>query len=214
MAQENKEIELKLIIGRDELAKLLEADFMRRLLVPGSRRERRLVSTYYDTPAMSFMAAGVAYRVRDKGDGSFEATAKRSLKKADGLSERLELNQPVAAAQPVLNGFAKLGLGVDLAALAERDGGVRALFTVDVMRTTCILSYGSAQIEMAVDKGEIRAEGMDGAKDYIDEVELELLAGSEAELLNLYEKIRGFIVVRAEERSKFARGLALLGVKR
>lgn len=208
MAQKNKEIELKLLIGREDLDRLLAADFMQALLLPESRKERRLVSTYYDTAGMSFRQQGVAYRVRDKGDGSWEATAKRTLKKAAGLSERLELNQDLTGGEPLLAGFAELGLGVDLEALAAADGGVRPLFTVDVLRTTYILAEKDLQIEMAVDKGEIKTPG--GAADAVDEVELELLAGSEEGLLAVYNKICACVPVRAEERSKFARGLALL----
>ncbi|WP_304118329.1 CYTH domain-containing protein, partial [Phascolarctobacterium succinatutens] len=168
----NTEIELKLLLSKEDLERLLTLDFMVQAIREGSRRVRHLVSTYYDTQELTLKEHGIAYRVRDKGDGSFEATVKTQKQSAGGLSERLELNLPLAEAQPVLDGFAALGLGFELSELAPC--GVQALFTVDVERITYILDYAGAVCELAIDKGAIRC----GEKsDSIDEVEIELLEG-------------------------------------
>lgn len=201
----NTEIELKLLLSKEDLERLLTLDFMVQAVREGSRRVRHLVSTYYDTQELTLKEHGIAYRVRDKGDGSFEATVKTQKQSAGGLSERLELNLPLAEAQPVLDGFAALGLGFELSVLAP--GGVQALFTVDVQRITYILDYAGAVCELAIDKGAIRC----GEKsDSIDEVEIELLEGEVQALLELKERIAAAVTLRAEERSKFARGLVLL----
>lgn len=201
----NTEIELKLLLSKEDLERLLTLDFMVQAVREGSRRVRHLVSMYYDTQELTLKEHGIAYRVRDKGDGSFEATVKTQKQSAGGLSERLELNLPLAEAQPVLDGFAALGLGFELSELAPC--GVQALFTVDVERITYILDYAGAVCELAIDKGAIRC----GEKsDSIDEVEIELLEGEVQALLELKERIAAAVTLRAEERSKFARGLALL----
>lgn len=201
----NTEIELKLLLSKEDLERLLTLDFMVQAIREGSRKVRHLVSTYYDTQELTLKEHGIAYRVRDKGDGSFEATVKTQKQSAGGLSERLELNLPLAEAQPVLDGFAALGLGFELSELAPC--GVQALFTVDVQRITYILDYSGAVCELAIDKGAIRC----GEKsDSIDEVEIELLEGEVQALLELKERIAAAVTLRAEERSKFARGLALL----
>lgn len=201
----NTEIELKLLLSKEDLERLLTLDFMVQAIREGSRRVRHLVSTYYDTQELTLKEHGIAYRVRDKGDGSFEATVKTQKQSAGGLSERLELNLPLAEAQPALDGFAALGLGFELSELAPC--GVQALFTVDVQRITYILDYAGAVCELAIDKGAIRC----GEKsDSIDEVEIELLEGEVQALLELKERIAAAVTLRAEERSKFARGLALL----
>lgn len=201
----NTEIELKLLLSKEDLERLLTLDFMVQAVREGSRKVRHLVSTYYDTQELTLKEHGIAYRVRDKGDGSFEATVKTQKQSAGGLSERLELNLPLAEAQPVLDGFAALGLGFELSELAPC--GVQALFTVDVQRITYILDYAGAVCELAIDKGAIRC----GDKsDSIDEVEIELLEGEVQALLELKERIAAEVTLRAEERSKFARGLALL----
>lgn len=201
----NTEIELKLLLSKEDLERLLTLDFMVQAVREGSRKVRHLVSTYYDTQELTLKEHGIAYRVRDKGDGSFEATVKTQKQSAGGLSERLELNLPLEEAQPVLDGFAALGLGFELSELAPC--GVQALFTVDVQRITYILDYEGAVCELAIDKGAIRC----GEKsDSIDEVEIELLEGEVQALLELKERIAAAVTLRAEERSKFARGLALL----
>ena len=201
----NTEIELKLLLSKEDLERLLTLDFMVQAVREGSRKVRHLVSTYYDTQELTLKEHGIAYRVRDKGDGSFEATVKTQKQSAGGLSERLELNLPLAEAQPVLDGFAALGLGFELSELAPC--GVQALFTVDVQRITYILDYAGAVCELAIDKGAIRC----GEKsDSIDEVEIELLEGEVQALLELKERIAAAVTLRAEERSKFARGQALL----
>lgn len=201
----NTEIELKLLLSKEDLERLLTLDFMVQAVREGSRKVRHLVSTYYDTQELTLKEHGIAYRVRDKGDGSFEATVKTQKQSAGGLSERLELNLPLAEAQPALDGFAALGLGFELSELAPC--GVQALFTVDVQRITYILDYAGAVCELAIDKGAIRC----GEKsDSIDEVEIELLEGEVQALLELKERIAAAVTLRAEERSKFARGLALL----
>ena len=167
----NTEIELKLLLSREGLEKMLQLDFMQQAMRPDSYKKRRLVSTYYDTADMTLTQHGIAYRVRDKGDGSFEATVKTSRQSRDGLS---------------------------------------ALFTVDVERITYILDYAGAVIELAIDKGAIYC----GEKsDSIDEVEFELMSGTVDALLELKERIASQVELRAEERSKFARGLALLQAK-
>ena len=205
MMAKNTEIELKLLLSKEALEKMLTLDFMVEAIRPDSKKVRRLMSTYYDTQDFALRAHGIAYRVRDKGDGTYEATVKTQKKSADGLSERLELNLPLTQPEPRLDGFAALGLGVELSELAPQ--GVRALFTVDVQRITYILDYDGAVAELAIDKGAIFC----GDKsDSIDEVEIELMQGDVSTLLALKERIAAAVELRAENRSKFARGLALL----
>ncbi len=79
MMAKNTEIELKLLVDKHNLKKLLSLDFVAAAIRPDSCQKRRLVSSYYDTQDMAFMRQGIAYRVRDKGDGTSEATVKTSI---------------------------------------------------------------------------------------------------------------------------------------
>ena len=49
----NTEIELKLLLSREGLEKMLQLDFMQQAIRPDSYKKRRLVSTYYDTADMT-----------------------------------------------------------------------------------------------------------------------------------------------------------------
>ena len=49
----NTEIELKLLLSREGLEKMLQLDFMQQAMRPDSYKKRRLVSTYYDTADMT-----------------------------------------------------------------------------------------------------------------------------------------------------------------
>lgn len=204
---QNVEIELKLLLDKDDLEKLLASELLKSVVREGSEKKRNLVSSYYDTADLALKQHGIAYRVRDKGDGTFEATIKTDKKSSGGLSERLELNLPLTENVAVLEGFAELGLGYELTELAPN--GVKKLFAVDVVRTTYILDLDGAVAELAIDKGKIFANGNEDA---IDEVELELVDGKVEAMLNFAKQMAKLVTVRTEKRSKFARGLALIGV--
>ena len=204
----NTEIELKLVVSKDNLKKLLALDCVAGALREGSTKKRKLVSSYYDTEDLAFKRQGIAYRVRSKGDGTYEATVKTSVQNGAGLSERMELNLPLNSPRPKLEGFAEMGLGTDLTELAPN--GVSKLFTVTVQRTTYILDLEGAVAELAVDHGKIVA-GKDNV-DPIDEVEIELLEGDKGALLQLAADIAAQVPLFVEKRSKFVRGLALRGI--
>lgn len=200
----NTEIELKLLISDKDLQKLLNLDFVKAALREDSKTIRQLSTSYYDTPDMVLREHGIAYRVRDKGDGSFEATVKTNKKKQGGFAERIELNIPLTEDKAVLEGFKSLGLDYELSELAPR--GVEKLFTVNVERTTYMLDYEGALIELAIDKGYVIAGNL---QEKIDEIELELKEG-EAEALLKFAKLAGKEVkLIEEERSKYERGLSL-----
>lgn len=203
----NTEIELKFFVNRNDLEGLLNSGLLH--IQENSKKVRRLVSSYYDTEDFAFKANGIAYRVRDKGDGSYEATVKTSRKSAAGLSERMELNLPLEKNGAVLEGFEELGLEQSLRLLAPN--GVCKLFTVDVERTTYILEQGEARIELAIDLGKIKARGKKSVP--IDEIELELLEGDKPALLQVAALIAKQIPLFVEKSSKYARGLAMLGLE-
>lgn len=204
----NMEVELKLVVAKDDLKKMLALESVKKVIRKGSRIKRRLISSYYDTDDFAFKEHGIAYRVRDKGDGSFEATVKTNRNSSGGLSERMELNLALPTAEPVLEGFAELGLEEDLHLLAP--DGIRRLFTVNVDRTTYILDLEGAVAELAIDHGKITA-GRDGS-DMIEEIEIELLEGNVDALMTFAAGLAANIPLFPEKRSKFVRGLALRGI--
>lgn len=205
--KKNTEIEIKLVVDEENLERFFQLKLVKNCLVSGSRKVRQLSSSYFDTADMVFNKHGIAYRVRDKGDGSFEATVKTSKKSVGGFTERVEINLPLKTAEPELTGFTEQGLEYDLAELAA--DGISCLFTVKVERITYLISYEGASFELAIDKGYIVAAANEKLKSAIDEIELELVEGEAEQLIEFVEKVRQAISVREEGQSKYARGLAL-----
>lgn len=200
----NTEIELKLVISEENLQKFFALPLVEATLRSESKNVRQLSTSYYDTPDMVFHKHGIAYRVRDKGDGSFEATVKTRKGEINGVVERLELNIPLVEDRAVLTGFKAMGLDYELTDLAPQ--GVERLFTVNVERITYLIDYAGAVIELAIDKGYIIAGE---ARDKVDEIEFELKQGDVSALFEFAAKVKAVIPMRTEERTKYARGLAL-----
>lgn len=206
----NTEIEIKLVVSEENLERFFELEMVKKALISGSRRLRHLSSSYYDSKAMTLNKQGIAYRVRDKGDGSYEATVKTSKKAKGGFTERVEINIPLKDNTPILAGFQEQGLDNDLAALVPE--GVVSLFTVNVDRITYLLAYDGARIELAIDKGYIVSSANPELKSPIDEIELELIEGETTKLLEFAERVKEFIPFKEESQSKYARGLALCNI--
>lgn len=201
------EMEMKLTIAHKDLKKLLASDLIVGKTVKGSVAKQELVTTYYDTDAYKLTEAGMAYRIRRNGK-KYEATIKTEQASGGGLSARREFNIPLKKQEPVLTGFADLGLEADLEALLAGDE-LHMLFTVEVKREVRLLQVTPGTVlEMAIDQGRITAGKQ---KEKIDEVELEIKDGTKADLLEFTAQLAAKVPVFIEPRSKFARGLHLLG---
>jgi len=191
---DNMEIELKLIFDAEELEKFLQSDFFKGHCQDGAGETLHLVSTYYDSPSRRLRQSGVAYRVRSTefpdGRIEYESTTKRTIRKENGLAEREEINEAQSDAKPKYK-------------------DVEPLFVTKVTRVVRMLQFEGALFEMAVDKGWL--EAANGGKESIDEVEFEVKSGTAKDLENLLVALQQVAVFREESKSKYARGLALLG---
>lgn len=168
----------------------------------------QLASHYYDTVDRRLSKRGVTYRVRKK-NRAYLQTVKASATGAGALSTRPEWEMPIPSARPALDDLpddAKARMGLVL------PGELRKLFTVAVERKKAVLDFpardgvGAATLEVAVDRGNVRA----GRKtDVISEVEIELVAGDASAIYGLAAAIvdAGLSVGRI---TKAGRGFALL----
>lgn len=151
------EIELKFLADPKDVDAVLAA------APAGEEREQELVSTYFDTPEGDLRQAGVSLRIRRHGEKRIQ-----TLKRGDGFA-REEHEAEVPADQ----------LDLSMRALheclpAEKHAALSPMFTVRVHRRQRTFEHQGAQIEMAVDQGEVRAGGRHRP---ISEVELELKDG-------------------------------------
>jgi inorganic triphosphatase YgiF len=175
------EIELKFRIPPARLAAV------RRAVATASADQQALAAAYFDTPGQHLARARTALRLRREGDAWVQTL------KTEGASamHRLEDNVPV----PDLPGQARPALDIArhdgsaagaalrrLLAAAGPDAVPGERFATTVQRTRRRLRSGGALIELALDEGQVCANGRSHP---LCEIEFELLGGPPQALLAL-----------------------------
>ena len=204
------EIELKLLLAPADVAAFRRLALLEQYAAD-KPRSRQLSSTYFDTPDLLLRGHGMELRVRRAGRVWIE-TLKAAGQVAAGLHQRQEWEVRVVGAQPELAALAALvGPGTEwetvltAPALAEALGPI---FNSVFRRTVWLLRLPQgAEVELALDQGELRRGD---AREPISEIELELKAGDPAALFDLALQLQDKIPLRVGNRSKAARGYALL----
>ncbi len=200
-----QEIELKLALDPRDLPKLRGSSILRELSLDHTG-QRRLVSTYYDTPSFALMRSGIVLRVRKSGRQHVQCV-KMNAAEGSSLSWRVELESSIPGERPDLTQIAD----PDVRRLVQRrcgDDGAVPVFATNVSRETWLLQLGRSQIECAIDRGAISA---DGKSVPICEVELELKSGQAARIFQLAHRLNAVVPLRIEPASKSARGYDLAG---
>ncbi|APA86504.1 CYTH domain-containing protein [Paraburkholderia sprentiae WSM5005] len=171
----------------------------------------KLVNIYFDTPQLTLASSKSALRLRQTPDGWLQ-TFKTLGHATNGLHSRHEWELPVADAK--LDIDALLSACDEPAAadaLKQAAPTLIALFRTNFTRTLWLLDTDGAQIEAAIDQGDVLAE-VDGEarRAPISEIELELKAGDEAALhtfaAELGKRIAG---LAPDDISKAQRGYRL-----
>ncbi|MEM6676578.1 MAG: CHAD domain-containing protein [Pseudomonadota bacterium] len=196
-----KEIELKLLLVPGEAAAL-----RRRITTQASQRARtrRLLTIYLDTHEGGLAAAGIALRLRREGR-AWTQTVKTARSMRAGLSETLEIDTPAPGGR------------VDIAAIPDEraraavkaavaDLPVAPVFETDMSRATWEISHNGARVEIALDKGEVRAGDRSEA---LEELELELKEGTPEVLFDLARGLFRSGPLRFSRLNKAARGRRL-----
>lgn len=194
----SNEIELKLAVTpnfADSLAQSL-TDFH---II--EQQQTFLGNTYYDSQDSYFLSQKMGLRVRSE-NAKFQMTLKTDGKVVGGLHERPEYNFPLENAQPdiaLLNSLTKFSFPTDLQ--------LTPIFSTDFERQTWLIECGQdTEIEVALDRGEIKANGNIAP---ICEVEFELKRGELRDLLTLVENLTLTDGVRLSSASKAKRGYQL-----
>jgi len=203
-AEHSLEIELKLAGAFDTLENLFKS-----AIAPRAKTvSRHLISSYFDTEDLRLRRRGFTLRVRQDGDG-FVQTVKAEKGSMQGVMRRGEWTTPIDGPTPDLARLGdpevreKIGLIVP--------GELQPIFTTDVTRH--IKKYRinrkgteKASIEAALDRGEIRCNGV---TEPISEIELELLQGSHITLQREAARLHKKLALRFQSLSKAERGFAL-----
>ena len=199
----NREFELKLALSQEDFDHLSANQTL--LEHRDDRTEKTLKSVYYDTPDFRLRDLGVSLRVRDDGNG-FVQTVKAETRIESGISNPIQIEAPVTGPEPDLERISDKGIRRKLSDAVSGSPLTQAFETV-VTRTSYKLGQGDSVIELALDRGEARANGR---QTEIREAELELVKGDPKVLLGVAQDLFSGQAVHVSPVSKAERGYRLL----
>ncbi|HEY4164219.1 MAG TPA: CHAD domain-containing protein [Dongiaceae bacterium] len=218
------ETELKLLLPPGAAAGVLRRPVLRSLLesatIPfpindteigtqGPMMQRnKLHTTYFDTPDKWLAKRGMALRVRRVGR-KYIQTLKAPAVGAAGTQTYLEVEAEIKRPQPELQAIDDEAIRRRLSR-ADIWNRLQPAFETRFQRAHFMLEREGSAIEVAVDHGDILAEGR---RSPIAEIELELKGGSARALFDLAEQLALQLAedypVRLGNETKAARGFAL-----
>lgn len=196
------EIEVKLEADGAAARRLLDARWLQRLEAAPAKRER-LLSVYYDTRKRALRREGISLRVRGSG-GKRVQTVKAGARGSCGPFCREEWEHELPGRQPDLDGAQKTAL--DRFKLKKLRRKLRPVFTTDIERIAVPLRWDGSEIELAIDRGEVRTRQKRAA---INEIEIELKNGDPAQLVKLAKRIADATAASFGPLGKADRGHAL-----
>jgi len=199
----HREVELKLRLDPAQAGRFARHDRLK-ALATGRPGRRRLVSTYFDTPDHRLRKQGLELRVRGDGDGWTQTVKRQPDGDAGGLG-RDEFEAALTAPHPDPEQVDDAAVRRVLASRKIRKG-LRPVFTVAVDRRTWPVRLNATAMEVALDVGEIVADGVTLP---VCEAEIELKSGSVHDLYRLARELNRSVPLGREARSKAERGYAL-----
>lgn len=208
------EIEMKYGIGDKETAASIWDDEYLLSVEEAETREKILMkAAYFDTEDFVLSKNDIALRVRMEGN-RIVATLKWKGKNEGGLHIREEINVPVddeaCFIMPDPQIFKESEIGQEVIALL----GFKKLHSImetNFVRSRFRIDNGGGIMEVSIDNGEIIT---DKGNSPISEVEIELFSGEQGALEAVTKTIANKYNLEPEEKSKYARGLELLGFVR
>jgi triphosphatase len=177
----------------------------------GAGRTITLENSYFDTPALTLARAKSAVRVRRTPDGWLQ-TYKTVGTSKDGLHNRHEWEMPIKGNALEIDALlAECDDEPSKQALQSARDGLIPLFTTNFSRTLWHVSIDGADIEAAIDQGEVIAEvNGETRRAPICEIELELKCGDADALHALSAELAKAISgLRPDDVSKAQRGYRL-----
>jgi inorganic triphosphatase YgiF len=195
------EIEVKLATASNHLQAMQKAPLLRNASRP---RARLLDSVYFDTPHRKLRKHGISWRIRREGE-SYTQTIKCERPSVDGMMGRGEWEAEVAGPEPDLVAARRSDASPLLPKKLRRN--LKPVFETQVERKALSLRSRGSEVELSFDEGCVRTEQ---ESEEISELEIELKAGSRAELFRLAREFARTAPVRLMLRSKAARGYGLI----
>lgn len=192
------ELEVKFRLPPDVAARLAAHPALQDCADGGSFHD---VTTYYDTPDQMLAQNGISLRVRQRG-ADYIQTLKLPATAQSHAFARQEWEWPLGSNRPDLQWLHETPLAPCLGEL-NRLGPV---FVTDVHRHVRTLQREGATIELAFDRGEVRAGNR---AEPIHELELELKHGDPEQLYRLAAALHADVAMTIGAESKADRGWRL-----
>jgi len=202
----SEETELKLSVRPDHAARIRRHPIVRDLK-SGQADTKHLVSVYFDTPELLLRRRALSLRVREV-DHRHIQTLKRMQPSDGAIFKRDEWEWDVAACVPDISKFDD-GDAQRIVRKAGAEDRLKRMFKTDVQRTVWNLRDADAEIELALDIGEICGEN--GACEPVCEAELELKSGDSRRLYEIALALNERIDCTVGSLAKSERGYALCG---
>lgn len=205
------EVELKFLID-NKLAqeRILRDKHLAEIKEDGTEEELCLQATYFDTEDFDLCSRKIAFRVRMENEKPVAALKWGGAAK-DGLHIRGELNVPVEASYlkaPNIDIFEGSEL-YDQLRDAVGDKTLKPIMNINCMRKQMAVDTGNSISVVSLDIGEIVT---DRASLPITELEIELYSGDKDDMVRLGQELTLKYNLIPENKSKFQRGLELLGI--
>jgi len=203
------EIELKYAIDSGEIAdRIWEDEELKKIEEAGTRETVIMNAVYFDTADMDLSKNDMAYRVRKEGD-KLVATLKWGGGSEGALHKREEVNVPAVNTKPDPGLFEACDIGEDLMSIL---GGkeLEPVLEMHVERRRFRIDTENTIMEISVDQGSIITKN---GNEPICEVEVELFSGSDSVMMKTGQQLAEKYGLVSEKRSKFYRGLLLLGLR-
>jgi len=197
------ETELKLRIAPEQLARLKRHALLKTHQV-ARPITRRLYNVYYDTPKLDLHRKEMALRLRRDGRQWLQTLKGGGSIKA-GLHQRNEWEVPVSG--PALDFSALQVAEWDVHLPPSLRKKLQPVFVTDFSRSSRVLMWHGAQIEVCMDHGEVSTEQHSTP---ICELELELKSGEPQQLFDLALAILEVVPFEVEMTNKAERGFHLL----
>lgn len=201
------EIELKYAINSKETAaRIWEDEELKKMEEPQTRETVFMKATYFDTDDFALSRNDMAYRIRCEDD-SMIACLKWGGKNEGALHTREEINIPVKDTKPNPVTFEESDVGRDMIRILD-GRPLHPIMDMQIERRRFRLDTQESLLEISIDNGQIVT---DKGTSPICEVEIELFSGEQEDFLRVGERIAEKYGLVSEKRSKFYRGLLLLG---
>ena len=206
------EIELKYGIASNDIANRIWKDpYLKEIEEPDTRETLSMKGVYFDTEEHDLMKNNIALRVRKEGS-RIVAALKWDDNSEGALHKREEMNVAVTdeaqLEKPNIVVFEESDIGKDLIRIIGGKKLVK-LMVVDVVRRRFRVEENGTIMEISMDKGQIIT---DKGEEPVLEIEIELFSGDDKALTDLGDRLAETYGLVSEKRSKYLRGITLLGM--